>query len=123
MAKKIQKVLALLMTLSLCISLLSVTALADGVEEEHAGTKEDPNVTITVTPSVKDEETGNTSQTTTTEKDWKEDNTDPNTGVGTKIEGSETKEQTIVTDEDGNQIGDYGTVNGSEKTTTVTKSD
>ena len=108
MAKKIQKVLALLMALSLCMSLLSVTAFAAEGDEnqtvefktpgtadpEGDGTGEaDPKITITVKPTETDED-GNTSQTTETKTEWSTGDKDNG------VEYNEKKNQTIVADKD-----------------------
>ena len=131
MAKKIQKVLALLMALSLCMSLLSVTAFAAEGDEnqtvefktpgtadpEGDGTGEaDPKITITVKPTETDED-GNTSQTTETKTEWSTGDKDNG------VEYNEKKNQTIVADKDSNLIRDYGTVDGSKTTTSTTTGD
>lgn len=92
MAKNLKKVLSLLLALSMCMSLLSVTALAsedeegnttpsaetktefsapDGEDGSGSGSVEDPKLNITVRDSEPTTDgNGNTTTTTTTEKTW-----------------------------------------------------
>ena len=70
MKRKFRTLISCLLIASLCIGLLSATALA---AEPPAGTVEDPTVTETVTTDTKQDTPapGQTTTTTTTEKEWK----------------------------------------------------
>ena len=124
MKRKVRTLISCLLIASLCIGLLSATALA---AEPPAGTVEDPTVTETVTTDTKQDTPapGQTTTTTTTEKTWEgRDGTEEN---GTTVKGSETTTETMVTGPDGSR-DTTGTQTGSElttetKTTTETKED
>lgn len=124
MKRKFRTRISCLLIASLCIGLLSATALA---ADPPAGTVEDPTVTETVTTDTKQDTPapGQTTTTTTTEKTWKgRDGTEEN---GTTVKGSETTTETTVTGPDGSR-DTTGTQTGSElttetKTTTETKED
>lgn len=124
MKRKFRTLISCLLIASLCIGLLSATALA---ADPLAGTVEDPTVTETVTPDTKQDTPapGQTTTTTTTEKTWEgRDGTEEN---GTTVKGSETTTETTVTGPDGSR-DTTGTQTGSElttetKTTTETKED
>ena len=70
MKRKFRTRISCLLIASLCIGLLSATALA---ADPPAGTVEDPTVTETVTTDTKQDTPapGQTTTTTTTEKTWK----------------------------------------------------
>ena len=70
MKRKVRTRISCLLIASLCIGLLSATALA---ADPPAGTVEDPTVTETVTTDTKQDTPapGQTTTTTTTEKEWK----------------------------------------------------
>lgn len=122
MKRKFRTRISCLLIASLCIGLLSATALA---ADPPAGTVEDPTVTKTVTTDTKQDTPapGQTTTTTTTEKKWEgRDGTEEN---GTTVKGSETTTETTVTGPDGSR-DTTGTQTGSElttetKTTTETK--
>ena len=124
MKRKVRTLISCLLIASLCIGLLSATALA---ADPPAGTVEDPTVTETVTTDTKQDTPapGQTTTTTTTEKKWEgRDGTEEN---GTTVKGSETTTETTVTGPDGSR-DTTGTQTGSElttetKTTTETKED
>ena len=124
MKRKFRTLISCLLIASLCIGLLSATALA---ADPPAGTVEDPTVTETVTTDTKQDTPapGQTTTTTTTEKTWEgRDGTEEN---GTTVKGSETTTETTVTGPDGSR-DTTGTQTGSElttetKTTTETKED
>ena len=104
------------MIASLCIGLLSATALA---ADPPAGTVEDPTVTENVTTDTKQDTPapGQTTTTTTTEKEWKGTTTEA--GTTTTVDGKETTNDTTVTAPDGDLLDQTGTVAGSETTTTT----
>ena len=124
MKRKFRTRISCLLIASLCIGLLSATALA---ADPPAGTVEDPTVIETVTTDTKQDTPapGQTTTTTTTEKTWEgRDGTEEN---GTTVKGSETTTETTVTGPDGSR-DTTGTQTGSElttetKTTTETKED
>lgn len=124
MKRKFRTLISCLLIASLCIGLLSATALA---ADPPAGTVEDPTVTETVTTDTKQDTPapGQTTTTTTTEKTWEgRDGTEEN---GTTVKGGETTTETTVTGPDGSR-DTIGTQTGSElttetKTTTETKED
>lgn len=116
MKRKVRTLISCLLIASLCIGLLSATALA---AEPPAGTVEDPTVTKTVTTDTKQDTPapGQTTTTTTTEKEWKGTTTEA--GTTTTVDGKETTNDTTVTDPDGGLLDQTGTVAGSETTTTT----
>lgn len=116
MKRKFRTLISCLLIASLCIGLLSATALA---ADPPAGTVEDPTVTETVTPDTKQDTPapGQTTTTTTTEKTWKGTTTED--GTTTTVDGKETTNDTTVTDPDGGLLDQNGTVAGSETTTTT----
>ena len=141
MKRKFRTLISCLLIASLCIGLLSATALA----AEPAGPVEDPTVTETTNtepsastptgstctaedPTVTEETTntetksdtpapGQTTTTTTTEKTWEGTTTED--GTTTTVDGEETTTDTTVTDPDGDTLDQTGTVSGSETTTTT----
>ena len=124
MKRKFRTLISCLLIASLCIGLLSATALA---AEPPAGTVEAPTVTETTNTETKSDTPapGQTTTTTTTEKKWEgRDGTEEN---GTTVKGSETTTETTVASPDGSR-DTTGTQTGSElttetKTTTETKED
>ena len=116
MKRKFRTLISCLLIASLCIGLLSATALA---ADPPAGTVEDPTVTETVIPDTKQDTPapGQTTTTTTTEKTWKGTTTED--GTTTTVDGKETTNDTTVTDPDGGLLDQNGTVAGSETTTTT----
>ncbi len=116
MKRKFRTLISCLLIASLCIGLLSATALA---AEPPAGTVEDPTVAETVTTDTKQDTPapGQTTTTTTTEKTWKGTTTED--GTTTTVDGKETTNDTTVTDPDGGLLDQNGTVAGSETTTTT----
>lgn len=115
MKRKFRTLISCLLIASLCIGLLSATALA----ADPAGTVEDPTVTETKNTETKSDTPapGQTTTTTTTEKTWEgRDGTEEN---GTTVKGSETTTETTVTGPDGDLLDQAGTVAGSETTTTT----
>ena len=115
MKRKFRTRISCLLIASLCIGLLSATALA----ADPAGTAEEPTVTETVTTDTKQDTPapGQTTTTTTTEKKWKGTTTED--GTTTTVDGKETTNDTTVTDPDGGLLDQTGTVEGSETTTTT----
>lgn len=116
MKRKFRTRISCLLIASLCIGLLSATALA---ADPPAGTVEDPTVTENVTTDTKQDTPapGQTTTTTTTEKEWKGTTTED--GTTTTVDGKETTNDTTVTAPDGDLLDQTGTVAGSETTTTT----
>lgn len=134
MKRKFRTLISCLLIASLCIGLLSATALAAepvGTEApaaaetpapssgESTGTVEAPTVIETVTTDTKQDTPapGQTTTTTTTEKKWKGTTTED--GTTTTVDGKETTNDTTVTAPDGDLLDQTGTVAGSETTTTT----
>ena len=116
MKRKFRTLISCLLIASLCIGLLSATALA---AEPPAGTVEDPTVAETVTTDTKQDTPapGQTTTTTTTEKEW--EGTTTEAGTTTTVNGEEKTTDTTVTAPDGDLLDQTGTVAGSETTTTT----
>ena len=116
MKRKFRTLISCLLIASLCIGLLSATALA---ADPPAGTVEDPTVTVATNTETKSDTPapGQTTTTTTTEKKWKGTTTED--GTTTTVDGKETTNDTTVTDPDGGLLDQTGTVEGSETTTTT----
>lgn len=108
MAKKLEKMLAILLALSMCMSLLSFQALAaDGTE-----TTINPDGTTTVTTTTTTETTGDNGNVTvvvTIEKDTDGTIQDSNTVDGVTVDKDELRTETTVKDENGKQL-DYSWV-------------
>lgn len=134
MKRKFRTRISCLLIASLCIGLLSATALAAdpvGTEApaaaetpapssgESTGTVEAPTVTQTVITDTKQDTPapGQTTTTTTTEKEWKGTTTEA--GTTTTVNGEEKTTDTTVTAPDGDLLDQTGTVAGSETTTTT----
>ena len=116
MKRKFRTRISCLLIASLCIGLLSATALA---ADPPAGTVEDPTVTEIVTADTKQDTPapGQTTTTTTTEKEWKGTTTEA--GTTTTVNGEEKTTDATVTGPDGDLLDQTGTVAGSETTTTT----
>ena len=116
MKRKFRTLISCLLIASLCIGLLSATALA---ADPPAGTVEDPTVTKTVTTDTKQDTPapGQTTTTTTTEKEW--EGTTTEAGTTTTVNGEEKTTDATVTGPDGDLLDQTGTVAGSETTTTT----
>lgn len=116
MKRKFRTRISCLLIASLCIGLLSATALA---ADPPAGTVEDPTVTEIVTADTKQDTPapGQTTTTTTTEKTWKGTTTED--GTTTTVDGEEKTTDATVTGPDGDLLDQTGTVAGSETTTTT----
>lgn len=116
MKRKFRTLISCLLIASLCIGLLSATALA---ADPPAGTVEDPTVTETTNTETKSDTPapGQTTTTTTTEKEWKGTTTEA--GTTTTVNGEEKTTDTTVTAPDGDLLDQTGTVAGSETTTTT----
>lgn len=116
MKRKVRTRISCLLIASLCIGLLSATALA---ADPPAGTVEDPTVTETVTTDTKQDTPapGQTTTTTTTEKTW--EGTTTEAGTTTTVNGEEKTTDATVTGPDGDLLDQTGTVAGSETTTTT----
>lgn len=134
MKRKFRTRISCLLIASLCIGLLSATALAAepvGTEApaavetpapssgESTGTVEAPTVTKTVTTDTKQDTPapGQTTTTTTTEKEW--EGTTTKDGTTTTVDGEEKTTDATVTDPNGDLLDQTGTVAGSETTTTT----
>lgn len=134
MKRKFRTLISCLLIASLCIGLLSATALAAdpvGTEApaaaenpapssgESTGTVEAPTVTETVTPDTKQDTPapGQTTTTTTTEKEW--EGTTKEDGTTRTVNGEEKTTDTTVTAPNGDLLDQNGTVEGSETTTTT----
>lgn len=116
MKRKVRTLISCLLIASLCIGLLSATALA---ADPPAGTVEDPTVAENVTTDTKQDTPapGQTTTTTTTEKTWEGTTTED--GTTTTVDGKEKTTDTTVTGPDGDLLDQTGTVAGSETTTTT----
>ncbi len=136
MKRKFRTRINCLLIASLCIGLLSATALAAepvGTEApaavetpapssgESTGTVEAPTVTKTVTTDTKQDTPapGQTTTTTTTEKEWEGTTTEDGTTTTTTVDGEEKTTDTTVTGPNGDLLDQTGTVAGSETTTTT----
>lgn len=135
MKRKFRTLISCLLIASLCIGLLSATALAAdpvGTEApaaaetpapssgESTGTAEDPTVTEKTTNTETKSDTpapGQTTTTTTTEKKWEGTTTED--GTTTTVNGEEKTTDATVTGPDGDLLDQTGTVAGSETTTTT----
>ena len=134
MKRKFRTRISCLLIASLCIGLLSATALAAdpvGTEApaaaetpapssgESTGTVEAPTVTENVTTDTKQDTPapGQTTTTTTTEKTW--EGTTTEAGTTTTVNGEEKTTDATVTDPNGDLLDQTGTVAGSETTTTT----
>lgn len=115
MKRKFRTLISCLLIASLCIGLLSATALA----ADPAGTVEDPTVIETKNTETKPDTPapGQTTTTTTTEKKWNGTTTEG--GTTTTVKGEEKTTDTTVTGPNGNLLDQTGTVAGSETTTTT----
>lgn len=116
MKRKVRTLISCLLIASLCIGLLSATALA---ADPPAGTVEDPTVAENVTTDTKQDTPapGQTTTTTTTEKEWKGTTTEA--GTTTTVNGEEKTTDATVTGPDGDLLDQTGAVAGSETTTTT----
>lgn len=116
MKRKFRTRISCLLIASLCIGLLSATALA---ADPPAGTVEAPTVTEATNTETKSDTPapGQTTTTTTTEKTWKGTTTED--GTTTTVDGKEKTTDTTVTGPDGDLLDQTGTVAGSETTTTT----
>ena len=116
MKRKFRTLISCLLIASLCIGLLSATALA---ADPPAGTVEDPTVTETVTPDTKQDTPapGQTPTTTTPETEW--EGTTTEAGTTRTVNGEEKTTDTTVTAPNGDLLDQTGTVAGSETTTTT----
>lgn len=116
MKRKFRTRISCLLIASLCIGLLSATALA---ADPPAGTVEDPTVIETVTTDTKQDTPapGQTTTTTTTEKEW--EGTTTESGTTTTVNGEEKTTDTTVTGPGGDLLDQTGTVAGSETKTTT----
>lgn len=116
MKRKFRTRISCLLIASLCIGLLSATALA---AEPPAGTVEAPTVTEATKTETKSDTPapGQTTTTTTTEKEWKGTTTEA--GTTTTVNGEEKTTDATVTGPDGDLLDQTGAVAGSETTTTT----
>lgn len=136
--RRLKKLFSCVLALSMCMSILSVSAFAEGEEDGGApetpvittevtgsGTAEDPKVTTTTTETTSDD--GKTT-TTETDKTWQGTSTDPEGATDDDdrtvetIVGDEQKTQTIVKDEQGRVTQDSGKIDGKETSTSTTTS-
>ena len=134
MKRKFRTLISCLLIASLCIGLLSATALAAdpvGTEapaaaenpapssSESTGTVEAPTVTEATKTETKSDTPapGQTTTTTTTEKEWEGTTTED--GTTTTVNGEEKTTDTTVTAPDGDLLDQTGAVAGSETTTTT----
>ena len=115
MKRKFRTLISCLLIASLCIGLLSATALA----ADPAGTVEDPTVIETKNTETKPDTPapGQTTTTTTTEKKWNGTTTEG--GTTTTVKGEEKTTDTTVTGPDKDLLDQTGTIAGSETTTTT----
>lgn len=134
MKRKFRTLISCLLIASLCIGLLSATALAAdpvGTEapaaaenpapssSESTGTVEAPTVTEATKTETKSDTPapGQTTTTTTTEKTW--EGTTTESGTTTTVNGKEKTTDTTVTAPNGDLLDQTGAVAGSETTTTT----
>lgn len=134
MKRKFRTRISCLLIASLCIGLLSATALAAdpvGTEapaaaenpapssSESTGTVEAPTVTEATKTETKSDTPapGQTTTTTTTEKTW--EGTTTESGTTTTVNGKEKTTDTTVTAPNGDLLDQTGAVAGSETTTTT----
>lgn len=137
MAKKLQKILAVVLVLSMCMSLLSVSAFAeetnvpdyvDPIESSDIVPDGKPNGTVTEGEPVSGtDENGNPTQTTT--DTWTDTSTDggtdaeanPSTTTTTNTNGSETT--TVTQNPDGSTTTDVSGKETVTQSSTTTKTD
>ena len=108
MVKKIRKVMAICLAIVLCMSLVPATVFADGTTVET--NEEGLTVTTTTKTTEETDENGNVTLTITIDK-----KTEGTTADGVVVDRSEYREDTTVTDVDGNEIGATFKEDGSEK--------
>lgn len=116
MKRKFRTLISCLLIASLCIGLLSATALA---ADPPAGTVEDPTVNKNVITDTKQDTPapGQTTTTTTTEKEW--EGTTTEAGTTRTVNGEEKTTDITVTAPNGDLLDQTGAVAGSETTTTT----
>ena len=116
MKRKFRTLISCLLIASLCIGLLSATALA---ADPPTGTVEDPTVTEATNTETKSDTPapGQTTTTTTTEKTWKGTTTEA--GTTRTVNGEEKTTDITVTAPNGDLLDQTGAVAGSETTTTT----
>ncbi|MBQ4061769.1 MAG: Cys-Gln thioester bond-forming surface protein, partial [Christensenellaceae bacterium] len=112
MVKKIRKAMVICLAIVLCMSLIPATVFADGTTVEI--NEEGLTVTTTTKTTEETDENGNVTLTITIDK-----KTEGTTADGTVVDRSEYREDTTVTDANGNEIGTSFKENGSE---TITES-
>jgi len=134
MMKNLKKLMALVLAMTMCASMMSVQAFAAEIENDPTesvvsvpegpgdGSAEVPEVTVTVTV----QEDGRTT-TTTTQTDWSGETEVPSeTGEGegdgtiTTVTGTQTNTETETVDGKGRPVKQTGHVEGSETTRTET---
>lgn len=114
MAKKIKKVLALMLALAICAGQIVLPSAAAEITETPI---EGGTLTITVTEESTESGTGITTSEETTLKQWEQEIIDDETGSITSIEGTETTVKTEVSDGPEYPMYEGETVKGSETAT------
>ncbi|MBQ2953040.1 MAG: hypothetical protein IJE07_05730 [Clostridia bacterium] len=111
MAKKIKKIMSMMLVLCMMASMLSVGVFAaDGtVVENESSTVDGVTTDVTTTTTTTTDENGNTTVTVTIET-----KTEGTNAEGTKVNSDETRVETTVTDAKGNVISDAVVADGSE---------
>ena len=112
MAKKIRRILSLVVALCLCVSVLPLQALAVEETTTETSTEVSPegfNTEITTTTTTETDEEGKTTVTVTIEKD-----TNGTTEDGVDVNRKETEKTTTVTEENG-AVTEQTETEGSEK--------
>ena len=108
MVKKIRRVLAICLAVVLCMSLVPATVFADGTTVETDA--EGLTVTTTQETTSTTDEDGNVTVTITIDK-----KTEGTTADGVVVDREEHREDTTVTNAEGEEIGTTFTEEGSEK--------
>ena len=108
MVKKIRRVLAICLAVVLCMSLVPATVFADGTTVETDA--EGLTVTTTQKTTSTTDEDGNVTVTITIDK-----KTEGTTADGVVVDREEHREDTTVTNAEGEEIGTTFTEEGSEK--------
>jgi len=120
MAKKMKKMMSMVLVLCMMASMFSVSALAADETTVETETIENGGLTTEVktTTTTEKDENGNTTVTVTVEQNTSGTNSD-----GATVESSETSVKTTVTDEDGEKLSETKVEEGKEVTTEVVPGD
>ena len=112
MAKKVKKLMSMVLVLCMMASMLSVGAFAaDGtVVETESSTVDGITTNVTTTTTTTTDENGNVTVNLKIES-----NSAGVNGAGETVTGNEVYEETVVTDSQGNELASHWELNGSEK--------